>query len=187
MLLTRVEGLVRTTDSLLSALLLGFTLREVDLVTVLDLVLLLSGVVLTTLLEPDEELRGALLITAFERDEELRGVVTTALDFVEELLDEDRTAELLRFTGELFLELLLRTEVVLDLLLFDPDLRCASAPMGAASIAISIMMTYFFMISTVYTSIQTLQLHPCKFFAKPQKSLYNHVSEVSEKLIQSRV
>ncbi len=160
LLLTREEGLVRTADSLVFALLFCTTLRDVERDTVVDLVLLLPGSVLTTLLELEEELLGALLTTDCERDEELLGLETTALDFDEELLDEERTAELLLFTGvllftvllavgELFLALLLRTEVVLDLLLFDPDLRCASAPMGAASIAIRIMMTNFFMISTV--------------------------------------
>jgi len=155
---------VRTADSRVVALLLGTTLlRDVDCVTVLDLELLFPGLVLTTVLELDEELRGAVLTTVLERDEKLRGVVTTALGFVEELREEGRTAEVDRFTGEvlltafftadeLFLELLLRTEVVLDLLLFDPDLRCASAPIGAASIAIRIMIINFFMISTVYTS-----------------------------------
>lgn len=141
---------MRTADSRVVALLLGTTLlRDVDCVTVLDLELLFPGLVLTTVLELDEEPLGAVLTTALERDEELR--------------EEGRTAEVDRFTvdvlltafftvDELFLELLLRTEVVLDLLLFDPDLRCASAPMDAASIAIRIMITNFFMISTVYTS-----------------------------------
>jgi len=162
-LLSCWEGRLPTAGSLVVALRLVTVLRDVDCVTVLDLELLFPGLVLTTVLELEEELLGTVLTTALERDDELRGVVTTALDFEEELREEGRTAEVDRFTGEvlltafftvdeLFLELLLRTEVVLDLLLFDPDLRCASAPMGAASIAIRIMITNFFMISTVYTS-----------------------------------
>jgi len=183
---------VRTADSLFVPLLPGATSRDVDRVTALDLELPLPGLVLTTLLELDEEVRGAVLTVADERDEELRGaVLTTALDLAEELLDVDRTAELDRlacevlltafFTaGVLFFELLLRTEVVLDLLLFDPDLRCASAPMGAVSMAIKIIMTTFFMISGFYLLIQSLQSYPRKFFAKHFNPLYNHVSEVSD-------
>jgi hypothetical protein len=170
---------VRTAGSLVLTLLLVTTSRDVDRVTALDLELPLPGLVLTTLLELEEELRG---------------VVTTALDFAEELLDEDETDVLGRlacevlltafFTaGVLFLELLLRTEVVLDLLLFDPDLRCASAPMGAASMAIKIMMTNFFMISGFYLLIQLLQSYPCKYFAKVRKPLYNDAFEVVSELV----
>jgi len=95
---------VRTADSRVVALLLGTTLlRDVDCVTVLDLELLFPGLVLTTVLELEEELLGAVLTTALERGEELLGVATTALDFVEELREEGRTAEVDRFTVDVLL------------------------------------------------------------------------------------
>lgn len=144
-------------------------MRDVERVTAGDLELPFPGLVLTTLLELEDELRGSVRTVTGERDVELRGVLrTTALDlFAEEILDEERTAVPDRFAcdvlltafftaGELFLELLLRTEVVLDLLLFDPDLRCASAPIGAASIAIRIIITNFFMISGFYLLFKSL-------------------------------
>lgn len=182
--------------SLVLPLRLVTVLRDVERVTAGDLELPLPGFVLTTFLELEEELRGAVRTVAGERDEELRELfLTTALDlFAEELPDEERTAVPDRFefgvlltafftAGELFFELLVRTEVVLDLLLFDPDLRCASAPRGAASMAIKIMMTTFFMISGFYLLFQSLHYCKYKFFAKVPYSLYSEASEVSVRFI----
>ena len=136
-------GAVRIPVSLDTLLLVVTLLCEADLVTVVDRELL-PGFVLTTLLE----LEGFLgVANDFDLEEELRGV--------------ERTVELERFTEgvlltdladveELFRELLLRTEVDLELLLLDPDFRCASTLTGAANTAIKIMIIYFFMVSGYY-------------------------------------
>ena len=159
LLLASTDGFVRTPDSVAELVLLVTLVCGLDLSAVLDLELLFPGLVLTTVPELEVELRGAVLTTAPDDEEELRGVVVaTAFELEEELRDADRTAERDRFTDgvlltafftldDFFLELLLRTEEVLELLLFDPDFRCASAPRGAVSMAIIIMMIYFFMFS----------------------------------------
>ena len=102
-----------------------------DLVAAEDLTLL-SGLVLTILRELDEELLAGE--NDFDLEEELLEEVTDC-DLDVELLEADLTAGLDCFTDgvllidreeeELFRELLLRTEVDFELLLLDPDFRCA--------------------------------------------------------------
>jgi hypothetical protein len=136
---SRAEGAVRTSGVFLAELWL-VTFLFTDLVTVVDRELL-PGLVLTTLLELEELLLG--VTNDFDLDDELLDVERTAgvERFVEELLLDDLTVE-----EELFRGLLLRTEVDLDLLLLDPDLRCASAPKGAIRTAISVIIKNFFMV-----------------------------------------
>ena len=150
---------MRTSDCLAVLFLLVTVLDILDRTAVLDRELL-PGLVLTTVLEL--ELRGVVRTADLELEEELRGVLfTTVLDEEDEFRDDDRTAGLDRFTDgvlltalleedELFFELLVRTEVLLDLLLLDPDFRCASTSNGKASMAKIIMMIYFFMVSGYY-------------------------------------
>jgi hypothetical protein len=66
-LLTWEDGLVRTADSRVAVLLSGTTLREADRVTVVDLEVLLPGLVLTTALEFEEELRDEGLTAEVDR------------------------------------------------------------------------------------------------------------------------